>query len=39
VRGAVGKVAGDDEALGRQLADQLRAQGAGAILEKLAHCR
>jgi hydroxymethylbilane synthase len=39
VRGAVGKVAGDDEALGRQLADRLRAQGAGAILEKLAHCR
>ena len=39
LRGAVGKMAGDDEALGRQLADQLRAQGAGAILEKLAHCR
>jgi hydroxymethylbilane synthase len=39
LRGAVGKVAGDDEALGRQLAEQLRAQGAGAILEKLAHCR
>jgi hydroxymethylbilane synthase len=37
LRGAVGKVAGDDEALGRQLADQLRAQGAGVILEKLAH--
>jgi hydroxymethylbilane synthase len=29
----------DDEALGRQLAEQLRAQGAAAILEKLAHCR
>ena len=39
LRGAVGKMAGDDEALGRQLADQLRAQGAGAILEKLARCR
>ncbi|MBK8889491.1 MAG: hydroxymethylbilane synthase [Dechloromonas sp.] len=39
LRGAVGKVAGDDEALGRQLADRLRAQGAGAILEKLAHCQ
>ncbi len=39
LRGAVGKMAGDDEALGRQLADRLRAQGAGAILEKLAHCR
>ncbi len=39
VRGAVGSSPGDDEALGRQLAEQLRAQGAGAILEKLAHCR
>ena len=39
LRGAVGKVAGDDEALGRQLAATLRAQGAGAILEKLAHCQ
>ncbi len=39
VHGAVGRSPGDDEALGRQLADQLRAQGAGAILEKLAHCR
>ena len=39
VRGAVGKVAGDDEALGRRLAEQLRAQGAGVILETLAHCR
>ena len=39
LRGAVGKVAGADEALGRQLADRLRAQGAGAILEKLAHCQ
>ena len=39
VRGTVGDVAGDDEALGRRLAEQLRAQGAGAILEKLAHCR
>ena len=29
----------DDEALGRQLAEQLRAQGAEAILEKLAHCQ
>ena len=29
----------DDEALGRQLAEQLRARGADAILEKLAHCR
>lgn len=28
----------DDEALGRQLADRLRGEGAGAILEKLAHC-
>ena len=28
----------DDEALGRRLADELRARGAGAILEKLAHC-
>ncbi len=39
VRGAVGSFPGDDEALGRRLAEQLRAQGAGAILEKLAHCR
>ncbi len=39
LRGAVGKVAGDDEALGRQLAATLRAQGADAILEKLAHCQ
>jgi len=29
----------DDEALGLQLAAQLRAQGADAILEKLAHCK
>jgi hydroxymethylbilane synthase len=38
---AAGEVRGDpaaDEALGRQLADMLRAQGADAILEKLAHC-
>ena len=37
-----GELRGDpanDEALGRQLAEQLRAQGAAAILEKLAHCR
>ena len=39
LRGEVGKVAGDDEALGLQLAAQLRAQGADAILEKLAHCK
>jgi len=37
VRGEVGKSA-DDEALGLQLAAQLRAQGADAILEKLAIC-
>jgi len=29
----------DDEALGRQLAETLRAQGADAILRKLAHCK
>ncbi len=29
----------DDEALGLQLAAQLRAKGADAILEKLAHCK
>jgi hydroxymethylbilane synthase len=29
----------DDEALGRQLAETLRAQGADAILQKLAHCK
>ncbi len=29
----------DDEALGLQLAETLRAQGAEAILEKLAHCQ
>ena len=29
----------DDEALGRQLAETLRAQGADAILQKLAHCQ
>lgn len=28
----------DDEALGSRLADELRARGASAILEKLAHC-
>ena len=39
LRGEVGKTAADDEALGRQLAEQLRARGADAILEKLAHCR
>lgn len=39
VRGVVGLVADDDEALGRQLAEQLRAQGAEAILAKLAHCQ
>jgi len=38
VRGEVGKSAADDEALGLQLAAQLRAQGADAILEKLAIC-
>ena len=37
VRGEVGKVAADDEALGLQLAAELRAKGADAILEKLAH--
>ena len=36
LRGVVGQVAGDDEALGLQLAAQLRAQGADAILAKLA---
>ncbi|MCL2345264.1 MAG: hydroxymethylbilane synthase [Desulfobulbus sp.] len=39
---AAGEVRGDpaaDEALGRQLAETLREQGADAILEKLAHCR
>jgi hypothetical protein len=35
----VGKVKDDDEALGRALAEQLRAQGADAILAKLAHCQ
>jgi hydroxymethylbilane synthase len=39
LRGEVGKFAGDDEALGRQLAETLRAQGADAILQKLAHCK
>ena len=29
----------DDEALGLQLATELRAKGADAILEKLAHCK
>ena len=29
----------DDEALGRRLAETLRAQGADAILQKLAHCK
>jgi len=29
----------DDEALGRQLAETLRARGADAILQKLAHCK
>ena len=29
----------DDEALGRQLAETLRAQGADTILQKLAHCK
>jgi hydroxymethylbilane synthase len=36
-----GELRGDpteDESLGRQLAESLRAQGAGAILEKLARC-
>ena len=36
-----GELRGDpaaDEALGRDLAERLRAQGAGAILDKLAHC-
>lgn len=36
VRGPVGITADDDEALGRQLAEQLRAQGADAILAQLA---
>ena len=39
LRGAVGSAPGDDEALGRQLAEQLRAQGAVAILEELARRR
>ena len=39
LRDAVGKVAGHDEAIGRQLAATLRAQGADAILEKLTHCQ
>ena len=39
LRGEVGKIAGDDEALGRQLAETLRAQGADAILKKLALCQ
>jgi len=39
LRGEVGKFAGDDEALGRQLAETLRARGADAILQKLAHCK
>ena len=39
LRGAVGRSPGDDEALGRQLAEQLRAQGAAAILEELARRR
>ena len=30
---------GDDEALGRQLAEMLRVRGADAILQKLAHCK
>ena len=29
----------NDEALGRQLAETLRAQGADAILQKLANCK
>jgi hydroxymethylbilane synthase len=29
----------DDEALGLKLAAELRAKGADAILEKLAHCK
>jgi hydroxymethylbilane synthase len=29
----------NDEALGRQLAETLRAQGADVILQKLAHCK
>jgi len=29
----------NDEALGLQLADELRARGVGAILDQLAHCR
>ena len=36
-----GELRGDpaaDEALGQELADRLRTQGAGAILEKLAAC-
>jgi hydroxymethylbilane synthase len=39
LRGEVGRIAGDDEALGRRLAADLRARGADAILDKLAHCR
>lgn len=39
VRGEVGKTAADDETLGLQLAAELRAKGADAILEKLAHCK
>lgn len=38
---AAGELRGDpadDEALGRQLAEMLRARGADAILEKLTHC-
>ena len=38
VRGPLGQSAADDEALGLQLAAELRAKGADAILEKLAHC-
>jgi len=39
LRGEVGRIAGDDEALGRRLAADLRARGADAILDKLADCR
>jgi hydroxymethylbilane synthase len=39
LRGEVGRIAGDDEALGRRLAADLRARGADAILDKLAYCR
>jgi hydroxymethylbilane synthase len=39
IRGEVGKEADDDERLGRELADRLRAQGAGDILDKLAQAK